>query len=382
MTLEQQKALALANARMRAMQPVSQPQSQFFDVGQGNGDTSIPMPSSQDVTNLLPAAGGMLGGALGTPGGPVGMAGGATLGGAGGEAFKQLANRALGNQVPQSAIDAASNIGIEGAKQGAYNVGGQLLNGFLGYASKRLMQSALKPSKTLGIAGQDQAVQTMLDNGINVSKGGLDKLKGIYDDVNGQIKDLISNSDATVSQGEAVSKIRDSMVNFAKQVNPDADLAALKQVATEFMQHPEINGDAIPVQLAQQLKQGTYKQIAGKYGELSNASVEGQKAIARGLKEGIANAVPGVAALNAQDSQLINGIGALSNRLAVGGNSNPVGFANVATDSFHRLLAALADSSDFVKSAVARALSGAQPAAQIGVPIAGNAGNLLWGGQK
>jgi hypothetical protein len=36
---------------------------------------------------------------------------------------------------------------------------------------------------------------------------------------------------------------------------------------------------------AQAIKQGTYRQLAKKYGQLSNADVEEQKALARSLKE-------------------------------------------------------------------------------------------------
>jgi hypothetical protein len=57
---------------------------------------------------------------------------------------------------------------------------------------------------------------------------------------------------------------------------------------------------------AQAMKQGTYRVLAGKYGEQGSASVEAQKALARGLKEEIATQFPEIGNLNAQESQLLD----------------------------------------------------------------------------
>lgn len=71
----------------------------------------------------LPIAGSIAGGIAGLPGVPVtgGMSsiGGAALGGAAGESYRQLGARALGLPSPDSSADAAKKIGIEGAISGA-----------------------------------------------------------------------------------------------------------------------------------------------------------------------------------------------------------------------------------------------------------------------
>src|SRR5213594_4292402 len=69
-------------------------------------------------TKALPAAGATVGGLVGTAGGPAGTIGGAALGGAGGEAASQLVRRALGFESPETSLEAAKQIGIEGAVQG------------------------------------------------------------------------------------------------------------------------------------------------------------------------------------------------------------------------------------------------------------------------
>jgi hypothetical protein len=57
---------------------------------------------------------------------------------------------------------------------------------------------------------------------------------------------------------------------------------------------------------AQAMKQGTYRVLAGKFGEQGSASVEAQKALARGLKEEIATQFPEIDKLNADESRLLD----------------------------------------------------------------------------
>lgn len=66
----------------------------------------------------LPIAGGVVGGIVGIPLGP-GAIGAAAIGGAGGEAWRQNAARALGMDAPDTSLEAAKEIGIEGLIQGA-----------------------------------------------------------------------------------------------------------------------------------------------------------------------------------------------------------------------------------------------------------------------
>src|SRR6185369_7841136 len=68
----------------------------------------------------------------------------------------------------------------------------------------------------------------------------------------------------------------------------------------------------IPIQLAQEMKQGTYRALGKKsYGEQKGAETEAQKTLARALKEDIATAEPKVGPLNEQESALLNVIDSL-----------------------------------------------------------------------
>jgi hypothetical protein len=57
---------------------------------------------------------------------------------------------------------------------------------------------------------------------------------------------------------------------------------------------------------AQAMKQGTYNILRNKYGEQGSATVEAQKALARGLKEEIAKQFPEISNLNAAESRLLD----------------------------------------------------------------------------
>lgn len=72
---------------------------------------------------ILPTAGAIVGGIAGIPAAPVTFGAsniaGAGLGGAAGESFRQLGARALGMDAPQTPLEAAGKIGVEGALSAA-----------------------------------------------------------------------------------------------------------------------------------------------------------------------------------------------------------------------------------------------------------------------
>ena len=130
------------------------------------------------ATKAMPTAGGILGGALG--GVP-----GALLGGAAGEAYRQLLQRLRGKPDEGTATGAAGDIATAGAVQGAAQAVGAVAQPLLEKAGQGLMQTALKPGmKALRtvMTGKDAVppvVQTLLDEGVNVTPGGLEKLRGL-----------------------------------------------------------------------------------------------------------------------------------------------------------------------------------------------------------
>lgn len=222
-----------------------------------------------------------------------------------------------------------------------------------GAASRYLMQSALKPNTAdLRSGAATKAVQTLLDEGVNPTRGGVRKLEGRIADVNDRVTDALMKSYATVKRDAVATRLDDVRGQVGSQVAPSADLAAVEAIAKDFGQHPSV----MSVQEAQALKRGTYRQLADKYGEMGSASTEAQKALARGLKEEIATAVPEIAPLNARETALIQAKKMAEHRSLIDANKNPMGMTSI-TPNLTRMAVGLADRSAVVKALLARLLN-------------------------
>ncbi len=223
--------------------------------------------------------------------------------------------------------------------------------------SRGLMQSALKPGLDDMKSGAGaRAVQTLLDEGVNVTPGGMGKLEGRISGINDQIAEAIAKSNATVNKGDIAARVVDQYQKVMRQGDPRADMAATAGVFHRFTDHPLLP-DQIPVQLAQEIKQGTYRSIGSRnYGETKGAALEAEKALARGAKEEIAKAVPEVGPLNARDSALIEAKDLLERRVGTAGNKNPLGLSAIPSNLVNTV-AMLADRSEIFKSLLARAMN-------------------------
>lgn len=258
------------------------------------------------------------------------------------------------------ALGAATNAGIQAAPAflgGMLKLGGNAVRG----GAEWLMRSAVKPTLKDAMLGKgDRAVKTMLDEGINVSRSGMGKLQNLGSAANDEAATALANSTATIDKNAVASRLGDVERRFQAQVNPQSDLNAIQNADTAFLTHPDLAGQqTMPVQLAQALKQGTYRQLSDKYGELGNATTEAQKALARGLREEIEQAVPEVVAPNARASELWNALNVARRRTAVASNMNPTGLATLAAHPAGGA-AFMLDRSSVFKSMMARALNSAQ----------------------
>lgn len=247
---------------------------------------------------------------------------------------------------------------------------------------RSIMRSALKPSSGEMLSGQgNKAVETLLKEGINVTPGGAkvlaEKITGLSDEVSTLIKQA-EQAGVTVSKIEAAKRAQDAITKFRAQVNPGADVNAIKASIEQFMKHPDLKAlKDIPIELAQKMKSGTYSILGSKaYGEVGSASTEAQKAIARGLKEEIEKAVPAVAGKNAKQAELLNALELVGKRAAVSGNKNPIGLGALAENPAAATAFAL-DRSELVKSILGRLLYSGGPSVLRDTTRAGTAGALM-----
>lgn len=204
------------------------------------------------LVDHLPAVGGTVGGIVGGIGGTAfgmgvggvpGAVGGATLGGAAGAAAKQLMGRARGTGAPASMKDATKDIGVEGAIQGATELGGGLVGKHVVIpAAKAVMRGYLKPS--LAGAKIDKAreiVQTALDEALPVTKAGHELAGRVINEINQEVDGLLANVKGKVDLHQVAQKVRAfAKSKYYKPGVDNSDFDAAMQVADTLDNHPSL----------------------------------------------------------------------------------------------------------------------------------------------
>lgn len=275
-------------------------------------------------------------------------------------------------------VGTAANVATQMLPMAAGGAIGSAARPVVGWASRKLMNSALKPAiKAHQTGGAERGVQTMLDEGLNVSRTSLNALQRRMDNVDDVITHAIGSSNATINKNAVASRLLDNERRALQQATPQDDLRAIENAWTNFLTHPGAPGPSMPVQQAQTMKRGTMRSVREKYGQLGAADVEAQKGLARGLREEISAAVPEVAPLNARLGNLASAENLLERRVMMGSNNNPLGLAPLAPNSWRSLLFLL-DRSPYAQSALANnlyrtpralgMLSGAAAGAGSGLP--------------
>lgn len=170
-----------------------------------------------------------------------------------------------------------------------------------------MYQKALQPSPRTYSAGEiREMAETGLKNKIPVSKSGLNRLDTLVNDLNKSIEaDIQSNPNAPVNAAKVESRLRGTEAKVANQVNPESDIAAVREAGQEFLRTQPAD---IPAATAQELKKGTYRQVGDKAmgGEVKAASVKAQKALAKGLKEELEGIFPEIKVKNAAEGKLLD----------------------------------------------------------------------------
>ena len=210
-------------------------------------------------------------------------------------------------------------MGLKGVGWGADALYGP--NGVAG----RLYQSALKPSTAMPITDRNRLISTGLKERIVPTPKGFEKARGVIEKIGSDIDAKIA---AAAAEGKTIDAVKiandvygDMDKLFSTQVAPSADRAAVFDTVLDFQEgHP----GTLTIPEAHNLKKGTYRVLKDKAyrGELKSATTETQKALARGLKEQVEQAVPGVKELNARQGALLELIDPLERAAGRTGNWN------------------------------------------------------------
>ena len=236
-------------------------------------------------------------------------------------------------------------------------------------AGSWLMKSALKPTLAMHKSGDATgAATTMLEmpslgmQGVNATMGGVRKLQSSIDDLESTIGKISASTGANIDKAAVAGRIQD-VISKIDRTNPIPNSArnAAESVYNEFMANPLI-ADKVPFAQAMELKRGIYRMLgdnAYKLGNKPAAEADSLKGLARGFREEMAVAVPEVAAPLAEQSSLIEALKVAQRRAMMAQNHNPLSLGVTLGALSHDPVAAagmFANSSDFVKSLLARAL--------------------------
>lgn len=201
--------------------------------------------------------------------------------------------------------------------------------------AKWLMQTAVKPSSTLPPSKVSRAMSTMLEEGIYPTSSGMEKAGKIAGGLDDSVDDILSGSSANVGVASIGSRLREPFNKAKTQVNPMADMQAVRDTWDEFRNSPLIKGKTeIPVATAHAIKKGTYESLGKKsFNEIGTSSVEAQKALARGAREEVAAAVPEVQPLLGRQADVMNVKEVAGTRALIEANKNPLGLAALRMDN-------------------------------------------------
>jgi hypothetical protein len=169
----------------------------------------------------------------------------------------------------------------------------------------RLYESAIKPpapSAKFSRLDQQAVLQEGLNAGITPSQFGIDKLEGLIDDINSQITNKINTgakNGRTVNTTDIAQRLDAAEEIFRDLPNPKPYLDAIDEVRQGFLSS---KGQTMTIDKAQKMKTSIYRVLRDSYGELSTATKEANKQIARGAKEELQLIFPELKNLNKQES--------------------------------------------------------------------------------
>jgi hypothetical protein len=248
-------------------------------------------------------------------------------------------------------------------------------------AGERVTDATGSPARAARMNGDaEKAVQTLLDEGVNVTKGGVEGLTARIDTLDDALDQAIKGSTARLQKTDALKGLKDVIKEYKAGTMAAESLDDVRRVARNLIEHPLLRGKTdMSVQAAQAMKRQNYKELGdAAYGTGLKPSAERDalKAVTRSLKEGIERGTPEAGAINAEMSPLINARDLAQDRTLVAGNRDLLG---ISTMNPKTMLLSLADRSQLLKSLLARFLySGVAPAvAPVGAATGGGIGSLL-----
>ena len=327
MTLEQKRAIAIAEAKLRLQEQESNP---GLAGAPSTGDRLESVAKTAAVTANR---------------GPLGMMAG--LASEGQRQFGQFMEHAA-YDAGGKATDLAMGMGASpetAAKLGyGTNVATQAVPAVVGglagkftqanvpnpfrWGGRTLMQQAIKPSQQALRSGEAKvAIDTALEKGIDVSKGGMSDLAVLIDKAGAKIDNLIDSA----PKGRMVNRdfIKQSLNAELKEIRKRMDLGEDLRVVAKLWQRLKTRFDKlIPLDRAQEAKKAEMAYLRNRNvydNSPESALLNAREAAASGMRAGIEDVVPEIKELNREFGKLLATRKVLAPKVAMAGNKEVFG---------------------------------------------------------
>ncbi len=247
-------------------------------------------------------------------------------GGVGFAGSKRLAQRLLGEPVDYSPKSIAGDVAIGATQAGV----GKLLKWLpgvnkvlapeaanVGRASQEVIgkdaidrtahlfaEKSMKIPPSVKQPIRDKAINTMLDEGIPITRGGLKRTQDLVMDLTDKMDAVVQTSGAKnnpIPTADVLGPVQELRDWVGKTVNGEKLVGKIDGVVANFKKQ---YGDVVTVEQAQEIKQNTNALLKKMYGQLQPVTVEAQKQLVRGLKDRIAQEIPEIAGVNARYGDL------------------------------------------------------------------------------
>ena len=218
-------------------------------------------------------------------------------------------------------IDVSKELGQKGIKEAAFET---FDFATLGFPAEKLLGTPLKAlgKKLFGSAAKFKDVKKsgkVIIEAKDLVKAGIDErvliTNNVVENIGTKIDDIFKVVDEAIEEGKAagqtistkgLTSFLDELRNmFKDQVDVDGAKKAISEIDDMTAGFAEKYGNEIPIEVAQKVKKNTNTLLRKSFGELTTASVETQKQIARFLKEGILDKAPIVGDINKRVANLI-----------------------------------------------------------------------------
>jgi hypothetical protein len=282
------------------------------------------IPSLDTAVESLPMVGGIAGGILGGVGGTVagfgvggvpGAVGGAAVGGAGGESLRRTIQQLRGTMpVDRSVGETLAGVGTEGAKQGAYELGGQGLMRAAQPVGRFVYRQAVGRLPDAITSAFPNVVETLWKNRVPLSEAGRAQVVAARGEAAKGVKALLQKATDAGTTFDAHSVLGGHLYDLIDQIGAipagSAEERALSTYIDDYLaRHP---GPLTPLalkemkQAAQQISSGLFDAAAkgGVVGAEAGTYGKFNQAIAKDAQAAL-ETIPGVGAGEKEVQSLI-----------------------------------------------------------------------------